>query len=414
MEPQEVNYVIYHHPCPDGLAGALAADLYFNSNKNIIYYPTNHGTMPPNDITGKNVLIVDFSYKKDIINKILKQVNKLLIIDHHKSAMEDLKDIDDSNKIFNMNYSGAMLAWKYFFNDKEPPMLYKYIQDRDIWTNKMPLINEFVAYFNTIKLEFDEYKKFLDDEIFIKLISEKGTIYNELNKSMINNISEQFHVKFMKIKEQFCFVAYINSNVFKSELGSIAFSKFDLIDFSAVYNVKDWSSTTTFSLRSTNDHMDVSKISFSLGGGGHRNASGIELSYVSNILPGIYFNDDNLYKLISNIYFDTIKIDDNEYNIVYLCSQSYKKELGRYLLQDKNNGIQECAYINNKKNIQQYNNKRIDVAAIWHYQYPEDETQYKIVFETSGKYKLMEELFKKKYNMDDNYVIKYNGIVKKI
>src|SRR5438132_799025 len=93
LQPDEVNFVIYHHPCSDGTGSAFVAWKYLSQKfpeKNITYCPMQIGALPPNGLEGKNVLICDYSYKKDILLDLIKKVNKLLIIDHHISAKNDL------------------------------------------------------------------------------------------------------------------------------------------------------------------------------------------------------------------------------------------------------------------------------------------------------------------------------------
>jgi len=56
---------------------------------------------PPPDVTGKDVILVDFSYKRPILDKMKQEANSILILDHHKTAMEDLQ-----------GFEGAVLIWK--------------------------------------------------------------------------------------------------------------------------------------------------------------------------------------------------------------------------------------------------------------------------------------------------------------
>jgi len=48
--------------------------------------------------------------KKDNLQKLQSVVKKLLILDHHKTAQDDLKDLPNENKIFRMDHSGAYLT----------------------------------------------------------------------------------------------------------------------------------------------------------------------------------------------------------------------------------------------------------------------------------------------------------------
>jgi uncharacterized protein len=338
LQPECVDTVIYHNPCSDGTSSGYIAWKYFSMyfpDKHIDYYPTAVGSLPPPNLQGKNVLICDFSFRKDVLVNLLQTVNKLLIIDHHKSAEKDLKDIDDRFKLFDMGHSGAMLTWFYFFPDTEPPLMIKYVQDRDIWTKALPFTDEFTAWFYTLPLEFSEYDKYIDDKSISDMIKLKGIPYKELNDYYIKEAVDHSVPKFCKIGNKFYFVAYVNSTVCKSDIGNILFEKYPLIDFSAVYSISDTSDSTSFSLRSTKKHADVSEIAFFLGGGGHAEASGVRVPYVTNRLPGEVYNCPKFYNVFQCVYFGEINVCGTKYNIVYLPSYVYKKELSNYLLQTK-------------------------------------------------------------------------------
>ena len=108
--------VIYHYPCLDGFTAAYAV---WKVHPDWEFYPAKHGDPPP-EVTGRNVYFVDFSYKRPVIEDMLTKANKITILDHHQTAMDDLKNlaniysIDKLEVHFDMNKSGARLAWEYF------------------------------------------------------------------------------------------------------------------------------------------------------------------------------------------------------------------------------------------------------------------------------------------------------------
>lgn len=384
LQPDEVNVVIFHDPCSDGRASELSAKKYLSEkypDRIVEYYPMSIGASPPQGLENKNVLICDYSYRKDILNDLLTKVNKLLIIDHHKSAEKDLSEIDDKHKIFSMDYSGAMLTWFYFYPKIEPPLLIKYIQDRDIWTKKLPHTDDFVSWFYTLPMTYEEYIKYLDDDLLLKMIKIKGLAYRELNQINIKQSVDYSVPKFCKIKNKYYIVCYCNNPNLKSDIGNQIFDKYSLIDFSAVYSINDSTDSTSFSLRSTNKHADVSEIAFELGGGGHRNASGVKIDYVTNYLPGKVFDKGQLYLQLNNIYHDILEINDKTYNVIYMTSSIYEYELGTYLLQDKykikDSYIQICQNILMKNNNQNY--PLISIAIILSYNAINDSTKFTIV-----------------------------------
>jgi oligoribonuclease NrnB/cAMP/cGMP phosphodiesterase (DHH superfamily) len=362
MDPSEIDYVIYHGNCSDGFTSALACYLYFKAsngyNKHgnkIEYYPAFHGSMSPN-VEGKNVLICDFSYKEAIILNMISKSKNLLIIDHHKSAEFELKSIPDKNKIFNMDHSGCVLTWQFFYPDQDIPLLFKYVEDNDIWLKQMPNTREITSYIFSLPFDFEEYSKLLDDEHLYSVIP-VATGFAKQNKLYIDQSMKHVSKKFIKFDNKYHMVGLVNSSVLKSEIGNCVFSKYPNCDFSGVYSIID--SKITTSLRSTNDRTDVSLIATKLGGGGHRNASGIT-SY-GNIFDDV-IDTNNIYNMLNNIYFKD--------NIVFLNSPYHKIELSKYLLQtrtiENNLNVQECCSINrNKMKNDTYIN--CDISCIWHY-----------------------------------------------
>lgn len=144
--------IIHHGPCMDGAGAALAAYMKFGEDAE--YRAAQYGDPPPtsDEVRGREVYIVDFSYPRADLERIhatiIKNVQivggqgtedlggKLVVLDHHKTAKADLEGLDFCT--FDMNKSGAMLAWEHFHPGTKVPKLIQYIQDRDIWTWNLP------------------------------------------------------------------------------------------------------------------------------------------------------------------------------------------------------------------------------------------------------------------------------------
>src|SRR4051812_11484396 len=97
--------VVYHARCNDGFCSAWVAR---KAMPNAQFYPASHGQKPP-DVTGKNVFVLDFAYKRDVLLGMNRQAKSLTLIDHHKTAAADLGDLDFCK--FDMSKSAARLTW---------------------------------------------------------------------------------------------------------------------------------------------------------------------------------------------------------------------------------------------------------------------------------------------------------------
>ena len=124
VEPSSVDFVIYHANCTDGFGAAFSAWKLLGNKAE--YYAAKHGDPPP-DVTGKSVAILDFSYNNATTKQMIKDAKDLIILDHHKSAVIELHDITCAE--FDMNHSGAVLAWNFFHPGKESPKFIRYIED---------------------------------------------------------------------------------------------------------------------------------------------------------------------------------------------------------------------------------------------------------------------------------------------
>ena len=102
---------MYHKNCTDGFGSALAAHYKFGDSA--MYIPVNYGEPVPSEIKeGDEIYIVDFSFPRDVLEK-LAESHKVQVIDHHKTAEAALKGLDYC--LFDMKHSGAVLTWQFLF-----------------------------------------------------------------------------------------------------------------------------------------------------------------------------------------------------------------------------------------------------------------------------------------------------------
>lgn len=134
---KDIEVIVYHHPCPDGAAGACAGWLELGDD-NTIYVPylrdnlkDDRPAYDQNLFAGKNVLFIDCAPTKQDLHSARKIAKKLMVLDHHQSAAQELQG--EPGCFFIMQNSGAVLAWHYFQGlDAKLPLLYDLIQDRDL------------------------------------------------------------------------------------------------------------------------------------------------------------------------------------------------------------------------------------------------------------------------------------------
>jgi len=257
--------VLYHSNCNDGFCAAwVIRKIYSDAEFIAVSYQE-----PPPDVTGRNVILVDFSYKRPVLEGMHAKANMLRVYDHHKTAEEDLKGLDYC--IFDMDRSGARLAWDYLYCSpfgakEEAPWLVQYVEDRDLWRFKLSHSEEVSAALFSYQLDFKVW-----DELAQRPLSEiitEGTAILRYQQKMVSSIAKNA----IEVEIDGHKVLSVNSPVCQSEIGNkIARGR----PFGAVwYEDKEG---RKYSLRSSEDGLDVTEIAKKYGGGGHQHAAGYKV-----------------------------------------------------------------------------------------------------------------------------------------
>lgn len=151
--------VIYHGGCRDGWCAAWVVHHRYPDGE---FYAGYYGSPPP-DCTGRDVIIVDFSYPLAVMEGIRDVASTLLVLDHHKTAAEALQRMTETGfgarVVFDMERSGAGLAWDEFFPGQVRPWLVDYVEDRDLWRHKLPGSRVLNAWIGTLPFTFEAWTK---------------------------------------------------------------------------------------------------------------------------------------------------------------------------------------------------------------------------------------------------------------
>ena len=354
IQPHEINYVIYHGSCSDGFTAAMCCWYWRKLNglsvdkNDITFFPGYYGKPPPT-VTGKNVLLCDFSYKPDQFSKILTSANKVLILDHHKTAEEYMKNVEDINKVFDMNHCGAYITYRYFFGYSKPlPRMITYVEYNDLWMDERESTRGFTAFMFSKPFEFEEYVKFMDDEYLDQSIKTGNGMVLQ-NDSHIDYLKNNIIPNFIQLSGMYYFAGQLCQSLLKSELGHAAFMALPYLNFSVIYSHRNFSGATSYSLRSMDDRTDVSIIAKHFGGGGHRCAAGCGLSAVLTSLPCRIIDSHSLYYQLDNVY----PVNTPTLKLVAFNCPLYGKHFAKYLMQERIQNVQEGSAI---LVINKYNN----------------------------------------------------------
>lgn len=291
------SLVLYHANCFDGYTSAWCAWLKLGDTAE--YQAINYGEAPP-AMDDRDVYILDFSFPRDVLERLSQRAKSIVVLDHHKTAIFDLTreyhpgltDIDEACKalgpiqiinrfglgnrvlsVFCLDKSGARLAWEHFHGEREEsPALVDYVEDRDLWTHKLPSSKAVNSYIRTHQFDFITWNRIAN-----KLTTDDGLHEFKLKGAAILDNTEA-------ATEALCKHAYtavvdghdvpcLNTSCLISEIGHrLCQGK----PFSVTWFYDGQANLFRYSLRSSAEGLDVSAIAKRFGGGGHRNAAGFE------------------------------------------------------------------------------------------------------------------------------------------
>jgi len=261
------TYVIYHKSCADGFGAAWAIHQYFDQIKKpkpyFLAWQHGDGLDFPEKVDGHDLLIVDFSFPRESLLELQAKTKSIRVIDHHKTAQAALEGLDFCE--FDMTQSGAMLAWKAFHPNTDPPELIRYVQDRDLWQWKLPDSKEYSACLASHPFDVDVWTMLAQQPAYMMALEGSAILryQGKLVQSTVEN-AEPWHMAGRHVMMAKC--PFLQSEIGHALLKDQPFG-------ATLFEVED---DTVFSLRSDDDHVDVSVIAKKFGGGGHRNAAGFK------------------------------------------------------------------------------------------------------------------------------------------
>lgn len=290
--------VMYHKACNDGIASAWSAYAQFGEDAE--YLPWQYGDKIP-FMANRDVFMVDLS----LTTKVLKEIawsddapNFIMIIDHHKSAIEGLEydfpairnyeDLvyhaprSDQGQVFvylDIEQAGAMLTWKFFQNwDKtpeaeraKPPEILRYIQDYDLWKHEIKNAKAINAWLSNGDLTIERFDSItgFDGKVRYEFI-QTGKALMQYDDKIIRHTCRDYIQMVQCGKFQ---VPFVNApHHLRNEIGSRLGEEHPFVVLYTERNGK-----TIYSLRSK--EMPIDWIATQNGGGGHANAAAFKMTH---------------------------------------------------------------------------------------------------------------------------------------
>lgn len=299
IDPRTVS-VIYHADCNDGFGAVYAAWKRFGDAAQ--YFPCKYGKLPEDRwFVDKHVFVVDFSFPRDVLEHMKDAARSLVVLDHHKTAEEDLRGLPYA--IFDMNRSGALMTWQYF-HGSHVPRLIQHLSDYDLWQFTMQDTRPFIHRLNCYPKQFrvwDDISSMIERTVtdYIQFRDEGKIVETRHNMIVADIAKGAAPITFFmddpktptlnrkKTATRVCGMGVNCSPVFSSDVGHLLAQKSKGLGerpFGVCWHYDANSKMIIVSLRSIGG-FDTTLISRHYGGGGHEPASGFRMN------PDDFFSD---------------------------------------------------------------------------------------------------------------------------
>ena len=258
---------IYHGNCADGFTSAWVVRRALGEG--VDFYAGVYQNDPP-DVTGRDVILTDFSYKRAVLEGIVERAASVLILDHHKTAQADLEGLPGAVTVFDMERAGSRITWDHFYPGAKPPELLLHIEDRDLWRFNMQGTREIQANVFSYPYEFDVWDRLMDQKPSDLAIEGRAIERKHFKdiEELTKVVTREFEIGGYRVP-----VANLPYTLTSDAGHLLAKDK----PFAGCY--WDTPDGRVFSLRSTDDGMDVGEVAKLYGGGGHKHASGFRVPY---------------------------------------------------------------------------------------------------------------------------------------
>jgi hypothetical protein len=268
----------YHAGCPDGFGAAWAVWRVWGDGGRYLA----HGHEDPIDripLEGEQVVFVDIAPPNEVLRELADVADELVVLDHHVSARDRCQaDLGLANRLaeghhhvhFDLEHSGAVLAWKHFHPGEPIPDLLAYVEDQDLWNWKLPHSEEVNAAIGSYPRDFETWNQLAARPI--RDLAREGDPIRRANRMDVERALRSAHVITVGRRR----VEAVNSPVLRSALGHELAKRATFgRPWGLVYRITG--NRVDASIYSIGD-LDVSKVAADFGGGGHRNAAGFSVS----------------------------------------------------------------------------------------------------------------------------------------
>jgi hypothetical protein len=268
----------YHAGCPDGFGAAWAVRRAWGDDAE--YVARGHDdALDPGAHEDALVVFVDIAVDNARLRALGERAARLVVLDHHVSTRDAyLADprLDGVLRAaghlvhFELEHSGAILAWRHFHGDAPAPALLRYVEDQDLWSWKLPASEAVNAAIGSYPRSFESWDA-LAERPWRELAAEGEPIVRA-QRVEVERLLRTAHPVALGTKR----IEAVNSALLRSAIGhELARRAAFGAPWGLLYRMSG--DRVDVSLYSSGE-LDVSRVARSYGGGGHRNAAGFSVT----------------------------------------------------------------------------------------------------------------------------------------
>lgn len=270
--------VCFHHGgCPDGFGAAWAVREAWGEGAE--YRPRGHDdALDAGELAEAEVCFVDIAPPNHALRALLGTAARVLVLDHHVSSRDRFVSDPDLQKAasasphcihFDLEHSGAVLAWQHFHPEAAIPDLLAYVEDQDLWHWKLPQSREVSAAIASYEQQFEIWDGLA--AIPWEQLAAEGTPIVRAQQTEIERALRNAHPVWLGEHR----LEAVNALFLRSWIGhELASRAAHGTPCGLVYRVAgERVDVSIYSIGT----FDVAELATRHGGGGHRNAAGFSV-----------------------------------------------------------------------------------------------------------------------------------------
>jgi len=268
----------YHAGCPDGFGAAWAVRRAWGEAAR--YEPCGHDEeLRVGELRGATVAFVDMAPGNAPLRALSRVAERIVVLDHHVSSRDRFEadaalgdDLRREGHVlqFDLEHSGAVLAWRHFHGPEPLPPLLAYVEDQDLWRFELPRSREVNVAVTSYPRRFDVWDRLACTPV--ERLADEGAPILRAQRAEVERAlqtAQPIWIGGLRLEA-------VNAAFHRAQIGhELATRAAHGAPAGAVYRVSG--RRVDVSLYSIGE-LDVAALSLRYGGGGHRNAAGFTVS----------------------------------------------------------------------------------------------------------------------------------------